>query len=80
MHPGAIISALDYISVSNYKGIIDNFLIIANKYGWGRPIFMVDTGTGAKKIFRRVEPIQIADMHYQSHGNFGLLFIEKLRN
>ena len=34
---------------------------------------MVDTITGANKIFQQVEKIQIADMHHQAHEYFGLL-------
>ena len=56
------------ISVSNDKDIIDHFLSLANKYYWGCLAFMVDTGAGAKKIFRYVEQIQISYMHHQAHG------------
>ena len=55
-----------YISVSNSKDIIDHFIIIANKYGWGRLAFMVETDAGAKNIFRHIEQIQISDMNHQS--------------
>ena len=41
-----------YISVPNDKYIIDNFLILSNKYGWGFLVFLINTGTGAKNIFR----------------------------
>ena len=36
---------------------------------------MVETGTGPSIIFRRVEQIQIVDIHYQAHGSFGFLGI-----
>ena len=42
------------ISVSNAKDIIDHFLSIANKYGWGRLELMVQTGAVPKNIFRQV--------------------------
>ena len=45
------------ISVSDSKDIIYNFLILANKYGWGSLLFMVNTGTGTNNIFRVVEQI-----------------------
>ena len=38
------------ISVSNAKDIIDHFLNLSNKYGWGCLAFMVGTSTGAKSI------------------------------
>ena len=37
------------ISVSNAKDIIDPFIILANKYGWGRLAFMVGYATGSKE-------------------------------
>ena len=40
--------------------IILSFL--ANKYGWRRLAFMVNTGTVAKNIFRVVEHILIEDI------------------
>ena len=42
------------ILVSNAEDIIYYFLIIANKYSWGRLVFMVETGTGENNIFRQV--------------------------
>ena len=42
------------IPVSNAKDIIDDFLSLANKYGSGRFSFIVQTGAGAKNIFRQV--------------------------
>ena len=63
------------ISVSNAKDIIDNFLSLDNKYGWGRLAFMVDAGKCSKNIFIQVEQIQIVDMHHQAHGYFVLLGI-----
>ena len=41
---------------------------------------MLDTGAGAKKIFRKVEQIDIADIHHQAHGYFGLLVIGNVGN
>ena len=52
-----------YISVSNAKYIIDHFLSLANKYGWERIAFMVNTGAGANTIFSVVDQIQLADTH-----------------
>ena len=43
------------ISVSNAKDIIYCFLCLAKKYGWVRLAFTVDTGAGAKNIFRQLE-------------------------
>ena len=40
--------------VSNDKDIIDHFIGLANKYGWIRLAFMVNTGTGINNIFRVV--------------------------
>ena len=60
------------ISVPNAKDIIDHFLILANKYGWGRLAFTVDTDAGENKIFRKVKNIQNAYMHTQVFGYFGL--------
>ena len=67
-------------AISNVKGIIDNFLSLAKKYGWGHLAFMIDTGAGANNIFRQVEQIQISDMHQQAHGYFGLLGIGNVEN
>ena len=64
-----------YIPVSNAKDIIDHFLSLAKKYGWGSLEFMVDTGAGAKKIFQAIEQIQIPYMNHQAHGCFGLIGI-----
>ena len=36
---------------------------------------MVETGAGAKNIFRQVEQIQISYMHTQAFGYFGLQVI-----
>ena len=52
------------ISVSNAKDILDNFLSIDNKYGWVLLLFMVGPDAGTNKIFRQVEQIHIADIHY----------------
>ena len=41
---------------------------------------MVDTGAGAKEIFRKVEQIHIVDMHHQEHGYFVLLGIINVGN
>ena len=41
---------------------------------------MVDTDASTKNIFRQVEQIQIADMHHQGHGYFGLLDIGNFGN
>ena len=68
------------VSVSNDKDIIDHFLSIANKYGWGFLAFMVDTSTDAKTIFRQVDQIQISEMHHQSHGCFLLQGIVNVVN
>ena len=68
------------ISVLNAKDIIDHFLSLSNKYGWVRLAFMVDTGTGAKNLFRQVDQIQIADMHHQAHGYFGLIGLGNVGN
>ena len=40
------------ISVSNDEDIIYHFLCIANKYGWGILVSVVNTGTGANNIFK----------------------------
>ena len=50
------------ISVKNDKCILYQFIILANKYGWGSLIFMVGTDTCANNIFRLVEQIQLAEM------------------
>ena len=42
------------ISVSNAKDIIDHFLGISNKYGYGFLAFMVGTAAGANNIIRVV--------------------------
>ena len=39
------------IPISNAKEIIDHFLGIDNKYGWGSLELMVHTGTGNNNIF-----------------------------
>ena len=41
---------------------------------------MVETGVGAKNIFRQVDQIQISDMQHQEHGYFGLLGIGNVGN
>ena len=41
---------------------------------------MVETGAGPKIVFRRIEQIQIADIHYQAHGCFGFLGIGNVGN
>ena len=38
------------ISVSNAKYIVDQFLSLDEKYGWGHLAFMVRTYTGGKNI------------------------------
>ena len=43
------------ISASNSKDIIDNFLSLDNKYGWGRLAFVLGTADGPRNIFRVVE-------------------------
>ena len=68
------------ISVSNCKDIIDHFISLANKYGWGRLLFMGGTGVGANNIFRQVYQIQISDIHHQAHGYFGQLGMVNLGN
>ena len=68
------------ISVSNAKGVIDQFLIISNKYGWVRLAFMVETGEGPNKLFRQVEQIHIADIHYQDHEYFVLVVVGNVGN
>ena len=55
------------ISVSNTKYIIDHFISLANKYGWGSLALMADTGAGANNIFPQVDQIHISDIHHQSH-------------
>ena len=47
------------ITVSNEKVIVDHFITLANKYGWGRLVFMVGTTTVSKKMFRVLEQIKI---------------------
>ena len=66
------------ISVSNVKYNIDHFVSLVKKYGWGRLAFKVDTGAGAKNIFRQIEHNQIEGMHHQLHENVGLLGIGNL--
>ena len=56
------------ISVSNSKDIMDHFISLAKKNVWGRLVFMVETGTGAKNMFRKIEQIHISDMHHHAHG------------
>ena len=41
---------------------------------------MVQTGAGANNIFMHVEHIQLADIHHQSHGYFGLAGIINVSN
>ena len=41
---------------------------------------MVQSGAVPKNIFRRVEQIKIADIHYQAHGYFGLSGIGNVVN
>ena len=67
------------ISISNAKDIIDNFLGLVNKYGWGRLAFMVRTGVGNKNIFQNVYQTKIVDMHVQPFGYFGLQGIANLK-
>ena len=43
------------VSVSFVKDIIDNFLILGNKYFWGRHEFIVGPGSNEQDIFRQVE-------------------------
>ena len=50
------------ISVLNAKDIIDQFISLANKHGWGRIAFMVGTDIGSKNIFRVVEQIHLAEI------------------
>ena len=66
------------VLVSNVKYIIDNFLSLDNKYGWGRFAFMVETGADAKNIFKQVEQIQISYIYHQVHGYFGSTGIENV--
>ena len=68
------------ISVSNAKDIIDHFISLTKKYGWGSLECMAETGAGANNIFRRVEYILVLDMHHQAHGYFGLLVIGNVGN
>ena len=42
------------ISALNSKDIMDHFLSLANKCGWVRLAFMVQTGAGSKNNFRVV--------------------------
>ena len=55
------------ISVSNSKDIIDHYLSLAEKYGWGCLKFMVDTGAGDKNILWQVDNIKMVYMHHQAH-------------
>ena len=64
-----------YISVSNFKDIVDHFLSLDNKCGWGGLAFMVNTGADTNKIFRVVEQIFIEEIQYQARGYIGLLRI-----
>ena len=41
---------------------------------------MVETGAGARYIFRQLDQIEIAYMHHQAHGYFGLLGIGNVVN
>ena len=41
---------------------------------------MVETGVGAKNIFRQIYQIQISGMHHQAHGYFELIDIETVGN
>ena len=41
---------------------------------------MVDTGADENNIFWYVDQIQIADIHHQAHGYFGLLVIGNVVN
>ena len=41
---------------------------------------MVEIGAGPKIVFRRVEKIQILDIHYQEHESFGFLGIGNVGN
>ena len=45
------------ISVSNTKDIIDNFISLATKHGWGRLSFMVEADAGPNNVFRQVYQI-----------------------
>ena len=60
------------ISVSNTKNIVNYFLSLSKKYGWGRLAFMLGTASGANNIFREVEQIQLEEIKNQTHGYFGL--------
>ena len=62
------------------KALQISFFGLSNKYGCGRLAFMLETDAGANNIFRQVEQIQIADMHHQAHGYFGLLGIGNVGN
>ena len=42
--------------------------------------FMVETSAGPNIVFRQVQQIQIADMHYQAHGYFGFIGIGNVGN
>ena len=68
------------IPASNYKGIMDRSLSLANKYGRERLAFMVGTAAVENNIFRQVDKIKIADMHHQAHGYFRLLVIRNFGN
>ena len=67
--PGFLYYQILFIST---KDIINHFPSIANKYGCVRLSFMVKPGAGKKNIFRKLEQIQLAYIHHQSHGYFGL--------
>ena len=41
---------------------------------------MVQTGAGAKNIFRQIKNIYLADIHHQAHGYFGLTGIGNVVN
>ena len=61
-----------YISVSNTKEILDQFLSLANKYGWVCLALMLGTDTGVNKVFRGVEQIQFEEIQNKERGYFGL--------
>ena len=46
------------IQFSNSEEIIDHFISLAHKYGWGRLSFLVRTGAGKKNILRHVGQIK----------------------
>ena len=64
------------ISVWNAKDIVDHFISLANKYGWGLLTFMVNTGAGPKNIFRWVEKILLEGFKNQGHEYFGFYALE----